>query len=380
MNPQGDGAGKLAAQPAAPFVALLRLSLPQLQELAAARVPAELGARAAEGALPPPFVAERALAQPRAGEPGAACATFAMQRVADGRIVGSCGFKHPPRDGMVEIGYHVAPENRGQGLGTQAVDALCQLAFADPAVDAVLACVAPANAASLRVVRKLGFSACGQRIDVDGEVVGDWLRQRPRAAADADAAAGARLSSPAPATATATATVPAATTRLQPMRESAYPAYLGAAVAGYAADNVNAGRWPAAGALERSRDEFATLLPLGLATPDHYLFELFGGDAAAPVGWLWVALERRGGSASTSAFVYDIEIEPSQRRRGHARRALQALEPWVNALGAQRLGLHVFADNEGAQALYRQLGFRVTGLNLDKPLAATAGAAAAETP
>ena len=41
----------------------------------------------------------------------------------------------------------------------------------------------------------------------------------------------------------------------------------------------------------------------------------------------------------------------------------------MQALGVQRIGLHVFGHNTGAQALYARLGYGVTGLNLLKPLA-----------
>ena len=56
------------------------------------------------------------------------------------------------------------------------------------------------------------------------------------------------------------------------------------------------------------------------------------------------------------------------QRQGHGRAAFQALEARVQALGLGSIGLHVFAQNVGAQALYRSLGFGVTGLNMLKPL------------
>jgi hypothetical protein len=38
------------------------------------------------------------------------------------------------------------------------------------------------------------------------------------------------------------------------------------------------------------------------------------------------------------------------------------------AMVLARIGLHVFGHNPGAQALYAQLGYGVTGLNMAKPL------------
>jgi ribosomal protein S18 acetylase RimI-like enzyme len=163
-------------------------------------------------------------------------------------------------------------------------------------------------------------------------------------------------------------------TLLHPMRPEAFGPYLEAAVEAYADDNVRAGRWPAAGALERSRADFASLLPHGLATPDNHLLELFAAEGGPPVGALWFALERRHGLCG--AFVYNIEIAPAHRRQGHARRALQAIEPLAAALGATSIGLHVFGFNAGAQALYRALGYGVTGISMQKALGGMPGQAA----
>jgi ribosomal protein S18 acetylase RimI-like enzyme len=66
--------------------------------------------------------------------------------------------------------------------------------------------------------------------------------------------------------------------------------------------------------------------------------------------------------------VYDLAVKPEYRRQGHARRAFQALESEVAALGLSRIGLHVFSHNTGAQALYASLGYHVTGHNMTKML------------
>jgi len=155
-------------------------------------------------------------------------------------------------------------------------------------------------------------------------------------------------------------------TLLMPMRPEVHAEVLSASIADYARDNVTAGRWPAAGALERSRSEILALLPQGLATPDHHLLEIHDGANGTRVGHLWFAIESREGRCA--AFVFDILILPPHRRQGHAWRALEALEALARELGAQSMGLHVFAFNEAAQALYRGLGWQVTSLNMIKPL------------
>ncbi|MEP7301738.1 MAG: GNAT family N-acetyltransferase [Caldimonas sp.] len=164
---------------------------------------------------------------------------------------------------------------------------------------------------------------------------------------------------------------PQPATLLRPMRREAYPAYLEAAIAAYAEENVTAGRWPETGALERSREDFRSLLADGLDTAGNHLFEIFEEGAGPSVGFLWCAIETKHGACT--AFVYDLELRPEHRRRGHASRALQRLESIVADAGATSIGLNVFANNPGAQALYRKLAYAPTNIQMRKPL--TGGAA-----
>ena len=110
----------------------------------------------------------------------------------------------------------------------------------------------------------------------------------------------------------------------------------------------------------------AASLPLGLRTPDNYLFEIVAGEDGACVGYLWFAVVEKNGLQS--AFVYDVAIKPEFRRQGHAQAAFDALEPLVRKLGLSSIGLHVFSQNAGAQALYRKLGYGVTSVNMLKHL------------
>jgi len=155
-------------------------------------------------------------------------------------------------------------------------------------------------------------------------------------------------------------------TVLVPMSSTIYDQYLQAAVQAYADENIESGRWPAEGALQRSRDDFDDSLPQGLATPDNYLFEIKSNDAGVTVGFLWFALVEKNGIRS--AFVYDVEIKAEFRRQGHAGAAFDALEPIVSELGLNRIGLHVFKQNQAAQALYKKLGYKVTSINMQKQL------------
>jgi ribosomal protein S18 acetylase RimI-like enzyme len=152
-----------------------------------------------------------------------------------------------------------------------------------------------------------------------------------------------------------------AMTVLCPMRAEAFAPYFDAD------DNVLSGRWPAEGAIERSRADFESSLPQGLETPHNHLFEIKVGDDGQVIGTLWFVVQVRDGLQL--AHVYDFEVKAEFRRRGHAIRTMLALEPIVIALGLSTIRLHVFGQNLGAQAFYSKLGYGVTGLNLIKRLA-----------
>jgi [ribosomal protein S5]-alanine N-acetyltransferase len=72
-------------------------------------------------------------------------------------LVGWGGFKGPPRDGAVELGYEIAESRRGRGLATAATRAMVAEAFADERVTAVIAHTLPEHNASNRVLEKCGF-------------------------------------------------------------------------------------------------------------------------------------------------------------------------------------------------------------------------------
>ncbi len=67
------------------------------------------------------------------------------------------GFKGPPKDGVVEVGFEIAEARRGRGLATAATRAMLAEAFADERVTAVIAHTLPERNASNRVLEKAGF-------------------------------------------------------------------------------------------------------------------------------------------------------------------------------------------------------------------------------
>ena len=74
----------------------------------------------------------------------------------DGRVIGKAGFYAMP-----EIGYILHPGVWGQGLGGEAVGATIDHVFGTHDVDALSADVDPENAASIRLLERLGFVGTG---------------------------------------------------------------------------------------------------------------------------------------------------------------------------------------------------------------------------
>ena len=77
-------------------------------------------------------------------------------------LVGWGGFKGPPREGVVELGYEVAPRWEGRGLATAAVREMVREAFAAPEVQSVVAHTLAEPGPSVRVLEKADFVHTGE--------------------------------------------------------------------------------------------------------------------------------------------------------------------------------------------------------------------------
>ncbi len=88
-----------------------------------------------------------------------------------GIVVGTCSFKGPPVDGIVEIAYGVAPDQQGKGYATEAAQALVAYAVASGDVRIVRAHTRPESNASKRVLAKCGFRHVGDVIDPEDGLV-----------------------------------------------------------------------------------------------------------------------------------------------------------------------------------------------------------------
>jgi ribosomal-protein-alanine N-acetyltransferase len=91
----------------------------------------------------------------------------------DGALVGNCGWKGAPADGVTELGYAIAPERRGRGIATAVVRELLARARA-ARVRLVVAHTLPEASASTTVLQRNGFAYAGDSVDPDEGVVWRW--------------------------------------------------------------------------------------------------------------------------------------------------------------------------------------------------------------
>jgi ribosomal-protein-alanine N-acetyltransferase len=90
-------------------------------------------------------------------------------------LVGLGGYKGAPsNDGVVEIGYAIAPAFRGRGLATAVVQQLVTRGFGDPQVRFIDAHTLAQVSASTRVLEKSGFEMVGVLEDPDDGPIWHW--------------------------------------------------------------------------------------------------------------------------------------------------------------------------------------------------------------
>ncbi len=91
-------------------------------------------------------------------------------------LVGSGGFVGPPVNGVVEIGYEIAPAFREQGLAKAAAQAMIDKAAASGRVTTVVAHTLVDENPSAGVLRRLGFRCAGTVVHPEDGAVRRWER------------------------------------------------------------------------------------------------------------------------------------------------------------------------------------------------------------
>lgn len=104
---------------------------------------------------------------------------FAVALRSSGELIGECAAKILAEDSrQAEIGYTLAPAHQGRGYATEAVRALLGYLFEARGKHRVVACSDPRNAASERVMLRLGMRREGHLVEstwAKGEWTDDLL-------------------------------------------------------------------------------------------------------------------------------------------------------------------------------------------------------------
>lgn len=98
-----------------------------------------------------------------------------------GGVVGSCSFKGPPVDGVVEIAYSTDPEHTGRGFATEAAQALVDYAASRSEVRLIRAHTLADAPASKRILAKCGFWYVGEAVDPEDGPVSRFELSPPKA-------------------------------------------------------------------------------------------------------------------------------------------------------------------------------------------------------
>lgn len=122
------------------------------------------------------------------------------------------------------------------------------------------------------------------------------------------------------------------------------------------------GAMPEAEARDKAAADFERLLPDGLDSEGHLLLTAYDGDLE--VGMLWLHVEQK--SDGPHAFGYEFSVREDLRRHGYGRAIIVAAEQLCRERGVVSVGLSAFGFNLGAQALYEQMGFEVTAIQMRK--------------
>jgi ribosomal-protein-alanine N-acetyltransferase len=92
---------------------------------------------------------------------------WTVKRKGEASLLGFCGFRFFGEPPQVEILYGLAPQSWGRGLATEAAGAILRYGFEECGLERVLAGADPPNAASFRVMERLGMTFA-ERTQIEG--------------------------------------------------------------------------------------------------------------------------------------------------------------------------------------------------------------------
>lgn len=106
------------------------------------------------------------------------CQWAAVLRETD-EVIGHCGLRHLCDTGHIDIGWLLARRHWGQGLATEMARAALEHGHTRLTLPRIIAVALPENAASIRVMERIGMTR-GEDMTIDGEHVVMYQSERSR--------------------------------------------------------------------------------------------------------------------------------------------------------------------------------------------------------
>ncbi|MFX0208948.1 MAG: GNAT family N-acetyltransferase [Candidatus Hodarchaeota archaeon] len=124
--------------------------------------------------------------------------------------------------------------------------------------------------------------------------------------------------------------------------------------------------------IKQAETAYKKSLPKGFKTPNRFFYFILKERNKERVGYIWFWSSPES-FMKQAILIADIVIFEEYRKKGFAKQALILLENEVEALGFNKIVLHVFKRNKIAKHLYEGLGYEVvqttdTGFQLMKQL------------
>lgn len=139
----------------------------------------------------------------------------------------------------------------------------------------------------------------------------------------------------------------------RPMTQDEYSGWLAAEKAAYVGDIVRSGTLSPKEAERKSDDDFAKLIPEGLATADHTFLVLEAEGERIGSGWL------KHGHLPGVTYGYSLHVQEEHRGKGYGRAAMAVGERATLAGGDSALMFTVWGGNAVAMNLYTSAGYHV---------------------
>jgi len=118
----------------------------------------------------------------------------------------------------------------------------------------------------------------------------------------------------------------------------------------------------------RTPTDYASFLGTQLEEPN--VAVLVASDNASVIGYAYAAIEGYDYMSlrGPAGVLHDVVVDPEHRRRGVGRLLLDAVLAYLRSRGAPRVVLSTAVQNEPAQRLFANLGFRRTMIEMTREL------------